>query len=311
MNIQSNFQTQNDLFDQQSRLWDQKSSVRKKARVKSDSADIGGHWFPPHAQPVLKHPRIAERADDLKNVLLLHSLYLFLEDSALIETGTVNKVVSQAIRGYYPPLVTQEDKFNFLTVLTDESYHALAAEDFLRQVVCVTGVQPLSHSGSTNRSLSLDSALQQLPPELHDKFEFLAVCLAENTITDELIEVATNAGVRQDVVQLMRDHVMDELRHSHIFSKMLERFVASLSAAEKEAFEAVLPRFIVEIVRARNQSEHTVRLLVSLGFEAQDAMRIVTDCLPGDSDDEILRSHRISIKLRALLEKCGLSVRAE
>jgi len=91
-----------------------------------------------------------EHCPQWRDFVLLQSFYKFINDVVIFETEIVDRTARNIAKNRFAlpfPLVCRYDA---MTVVVDEDYHALVALDFLQQTVKMTGISPLDLPGRSN-----------------------------------------------------------------------------------------------------------------------------------------------------------------
>jgi hypothetical protein len=221
--------------------WDKKSSVRTHSKRVLSHAE-GQTFYPKLEQPLCLHPLIASMGIDVHQRILIQTAYRFMLGISEHET----KVVTSAIQRLICGALSLPDwlKLPLQTVIIDESYHAMVAYDFVQQVHSVTGEKPLPFPNDSDLGRALSLALQALPASIHDAFTMVAVCIAENLITQDLIVRAPDPEVNPFFYDVNRDHLVDEGRHAKLFTEVVRYLWPRLPLEQRQIILARLPSFI-------------------------------------------------------------------
>jgi amino acid adenylation domain-containing protein len=194
------------------------------------------------------------------------------------ETKVVTDVVQKLLYG--TRLLPDTTKQLLQTVVIDESYHALVAHDFIQQVKALTGEKPLLFPKGSDLEFALSETQQDLPQSMHDLFSLVAVCIAENLITQELLASQTDPNVNPFFYEINCDHLTDEGRHSKIFTGLIDLIWSDASVTEKEIILDKLPSFIERWMKRVVSLESDRVILRSLDFTEQQIEMIIYDTFP-------------------------------
>ena len=132
-------------------LWERRATVR--SRPQRQLSENEGHFYPISRQPLCSHPLVKNMGEDAIQFILIQSAYKFMWDIAQIETRLVNNVAEKIANDRFTVKFPEGMKFNGLTVLVDESYHAYVARDFMHQLYGATKVSPIAEVVSRNFDL--------------------------------------------------------------------------------------------------------------------------------------------------------------
>lgn len=100
-------------------------------------------FFPLERLPLCLHPQVAALGEQALRYIQVQTLYQYLHGIANIELDIINdssyKLYKNAVGVDFP----LEMRLDALTVVVDESYHALVALDLINQVEQMTSIAPL------------------------------------------------------------------------------------------------------------------------------------------------------------------------
>lgn len=276
------------------RRWEAKSSIRNRPQ-RFLASGTSKYFFPPLEQPLCHHPKIVALGEDVKRYLLVQSSFLFMKTIFINETRVINTIVNRIIVGDSTVKVPREIEQNLLTVMIDENYHAYVANDFIDQVSSTTGIRPIEFLAESSLSQALISIRSTIAYEHCDVFDIIAACIAENSITKELISISRDRDVDPLFYLVNDDHIIDEGRHCRIFSHVLARVWGETSAECREAIGPRLPIFISKYLH-RDIAQRNHRLLLSsLSLSKNDVDEILYDTYP-DHNDESMSVHNPVVK---------------
>ena len=283
--------------------WEKKSSIRTRPRRLLSDEMNPGFYFPPVHQPLALHPFLNDLAPELKERILVLSLYKYLNDIANIEKDVINHVAYRITKDQYFLKFSRAMKHDALSIIVDESYHAYMAQDFMQQVVERTGICRIELPEETALSCAIQQIKNKLPQGSVDHFEFIAVCIAEHALTNDLISVARSEDICKTFYCMMRDHAVDEGRHARYFETMLGIYWSALPASEKDIVGPYLAVLINKYFDPSLQYEYNTRILETLGVEADKIRVILADTHAGWSEDALNGQNVVTKQMVALLKR--------
>lgn len=225
--------------------WDRAAIVRSRPRcVINEQAKLATLFFPPDRLPICIHPLVIELGEDAIRYIQIQTFYHYLYGIANIELDIINessyKLYKNAVGVHFP----EEMRLEALTVVVDESYHALVALDLINQVEQMTDTAMISMPEYTEASYALTIALGLVPQELKDLVRLLCVSLSEQALTTDLIDVIDNENIFPSFYLVMKDHVADEGRHARFSQRVLEYIWDHSDCAMKDAMKESIVSFI-------------------------------------------------------------------
>jgi hypothetical protein len=291
------------LLDGYRARWEQKSMARTVPRRVLPELRGDGHHYPLLRQPICVHPAVMARGDAVVEQILLQSCYKYMEDIALTETEVVCRVTMQIANSRSRYDFSREIQQVALTVVTDETYHAYVARDFLDQLAQITSTPAIDHPRETELSVAMAETLRQLPPELHGDFEFFAVAIAENTLTREIVDLRADPKLDEAFQIALTDHLGDEAQHSGFFQLFLGLFWQQLEPERRAIVGRALPGFLKGYLGVGLQQQFDAAVLTSLSFSSIDTAQIIEDCHDGF---ELGPQHPMLLNILRLLRNAGV-----
>ncbi|RJK65231.1 hypothetical protein CMV60_15230 [Serratia marcescens] len=137
-----------------------------------------------------------------------------------------------------------EMRLDALTVVVDESYHALVALDLINQVEQMTSIAPLPMPKDTEASYALAQSLAMGDERLRELLRLVCVSLSEQALTTDLIDVINNEDIFPTFYLVMKDHVADEGRHARFSQQVLSHIWRHSDAATKQALQQPILAFL-------------------------------------------------------------------
>ncbi len=283
--------------------WERFSTIRTRPHRNLVANQIEGYFFPVDKQPICMHPKVIELGEPAKEFILIQSLYKYSNDIAVTETELVNQAALKISSNRLPIYFDYHYRINALTVIVDEAYHAYVAMDCLKQIMDYTNVEPLKLPEEIELSKAIRKTKIQLPEIFHDCFDLIAVCIAENTLTKEIVTMKDNGEVNLYFQQIMKDHLADEGRHSGYFARVLEKLWGEIDAETKNHIGNILPYFISEYLGTDVIKAFDKRILTNLNFSNEEADQIINDTFDGF---EIGQHHPMVKNITSFLARTGV-----
>lgn len=222
--------------------WEARAAIRTRPRrlVEDDQRLI----YPLSRQPLVLGATFQRECPHLRDFVLVQSLYKFINDVVIFETEIVDHTARRIAKDRFAVRFPFACRYDAMTVVVDEDYHALVAMDFLQQTIALTGVEPIALPLEIELSRAIPAALAQVPEALHDAMELICVGIAENTLTDDVAAFARDDSVKPSVKGLMADHLLDEGRHSTFWARLARIYWHTAPEADRQAIAQVLPVFL-------------------------------------------------------------------
>lgn len=285
--------------------WDRYASVRshprKKFTLEGDNATR--YFYPPNKQLILLHPLVDALGEEAKQFILIQSLYKYSNDIEMTETEVVNPMASLIANDRLPLTFDVQLQQIATSILTDESYHALVASDSISQVEELTKVAPISLIMETELSRAIKQIKKQLPSTYHLIFELIAVCVAENTLTKELVYMQDDKDVNTVFQHIVKEHLVDEARHSAYFQYILQETWRMIDEDSKQAMIEIIPPFLSLYLGNNLQKEFDKNILVSLHFTAAQIEQIINDTHQGF---KVTKDHPMIKNILIHFDRAGL-----
>ncbi|MFB4394896.1 MULTISPECIES: diiron oxygenase [unclassified Pseudomonas] len=242
--------------------WEERATIRTRPRrlVEDDQRLI----YPLSRQPLVLGATFQRECPQLRDFVLVQSLYKFINDVVIFETEIVDRTARRIAKDRFAVRFPFACRYDAMTVVVDEDYHALVAMDFLQQTVALTGIEPIALPGEIELSRAIPAALAQVPEPLRDALELVCVGIAENTLTDDVAAFARDDTVKPSVKGLMADHLLDEGRHSSFWARLTRIYWQAAPDDEREAIAKVLPIFLAQYLTNDIQQAFDFSLIAAL-----------------------------------------------
>lgn len=284
--------------------WDRKSSVRVKPRgcLAQFSSDKK-FFFPKSKQPLCAHPKIIALGEETTEYILLQTAYKILHEVSVVEVDGISNIATKIYNGKLDYKFSDEIRSDILAVIIDESYHAHIANDFIKQLIASTKIKPIKKDRETQFGITLRKSKKRLPNIFHNCLEIIAVCIGENTLTYDLIDMSKDKDVHPLFESIMMDHLSDEGRHQVLFREVLKEFWKNISDEQKEIVGPQIPEFIVDYFCKDLLIKYDKILLKGLPLSKDAIDSIIHDIYhSGESDKFSIKSSSITKNLIKLME---------
>ncbi|AWM89602.1 aminobenzoate oxygenase [Pseudomonas sp. 31-12] len=249
--------------------WESRATIRTRPRrvLENDDKLI----YPLSRQPLVLSETFLRECPEQRDFALVQTLYKFINDVVIFETEIVDKTARSIAKNRFAVAFPFACRYDAMTVVVDEDYHALVAMDFMQQTVAMTGITPIRLPDEIELSRAIPAAVALAPEHLRSAVELICVAIAENTVTGDVAAFAKDDTVKQSIKGLMADHLLDEGRHSGFWSRMVRIYWHTASEDDRQLIAKILPVFIGHYLTNDIQKSFDFRLIESL--QISDATR--------------------------------------
>jgi hypothetical protein len=246
--------------------WERRATVRTRPRrlLENDDKLI----YPLCRQPLVLNATFLEHCPQWRDFVLVQTFYKFINDVVIFETEIVDKTARSIAKQRFSVPFPLACRYDAMTIVVDEDYHALVALDFMQQTVAMTGIHPLELPPQIELSRAIPAALAQAPEHLRDAVELIGVAIAENTVTHEVAAFAKDDSVKQSIRGLMADHLFDEGRHAAFWTRLVKIYWQGASEADRDCIAGVLPVFLQHYLSNDLQKRFDLQLVEHLDVDA-------------------------------------------
>ncbi|MFI0976751.1 diiron oxygenase [Streptomyces sp. NPDC021093] len=256
------------LFQQ----WDNRSWVRSKPR-RTGAFASELHYFSPDLCPLFAHPEVRAAPEQVREEILVHSLYVYLEFTVQLELGPVNETCLMLHRPDFCPWLSAEMKEDLLRIYTDEAAHAEMSHTLLATVRDHTGVEPIPHRPFFLQELSRLYATEL--PVYRPLVKLFFSIVSETLITGSLTKLPKDPSVQRVVRELAADHAMDEGLHHAYFRRLFKSLWPKMPAPLRTKIGVVLPEIILAFLRPDEAA--MTHMLAGHPDVFEDPARVVTE----------------------------------
>ncbi|PPA01088.1 aminobenzoate oxygenase [Pseudomonas sp. MWU12-2312b] len=242
--------------------WESRATIRTRPRrvLENDDKLI----YPLSRQPLVLGETFLRECPQLRDFALVQTLYKFINDVVIFETEIVDKTARNIAKNRFDVTFPFACRYDAMTVVVDEDYHALVAMDFMQQTIAMTGIGPIELPGEIELSRAIPAAVALAPQHLRGAVELICVAIAENTVTGDVAAFAKDDTIKQSIKGLMADHLLDEGRHSGFWSRMVRIYWHTASEGDRHCIAQILPVFIGHYLTNDIQRSFDLRLIDAL-----------------------------------------------
>ncbi|WP_223504783.1 diiron oxygenase [Pseudomonas sp. BF-R-24] len=253
--------------------WESRATIRTRPRrvLENDGKLI----YPLSRQPLVLSETFVRECPEQRDVALVQTLYKFINDVVIFETEIVDKTARSIAKNRFAVEFPFACRYDAMTVVVDEDYHALVAMDFMQQTIALTGITPIELPDEIELSRAIPAAVALAPEHLRSAVELICVAIAENTVTGDVAAFAKDDTVKQSIKGLMADHLLDEGRHSGFWARLVRIYWHAASADDRQCIAQILPVFIAHYLTNDIQKSFDFRLIDALQINdsARHALR--------------------------------------
>ncbi|HHS7812832.1 MULTISPECIES: diiron oxygenase [Pseudomonas] len=249
--------------------WETRATIRTRPRrvLEDDERLI----YPLSRQPLVLSETFLRECPQQRDFALVQTLYKFINDVVIFETEIVDQTARAIAKNRFAVPFPFACRYDAMTVVVDEDYHALVAMDFMQQTVAMTGIEPIELPTEIELSRAIPAAVALAPEHLRSAVELICVAIAENTVTGDVAAFARDDTVKPSIKGLMADHLLDEGRHSSFWARMVRIYWHTANDADRETIAQILPVFIGHYLTNDIQKSFDLRLIDAL--PVSDAIR--------------------------------------
>lgn len=285
--------------------WYDHATVRKSPRIIVPPSTAGEYIFPRSRQCLADHPRVVSLGDNAVAFVLAQSAYKYMYEIGLLETRFVIdcglNIVNNVVRG-----ADDAEKREALAIVIDEGYHAYVALDFIIQMKERNGIAPICVPDMNGNLDAVERAFALLPPEMHHDFQLVSVCLAEHTLTKDLLSIGREKDATRAFTQVMTDHVSDEGRHAGYFARLTTAHWQRMPEATRVAIGQMLPHYLDDYLAGDTERTFDRAVLHALAVDDSDACQIIADTNAAGMDSMETYITTTKAKLVKLLQRTGI-----
>lgn len=257
--------------------WESRATIRTRPRrmLENDNKLI----YPLSRQPLVLSNTFNSECQHLRDFALVQSLYKFINDVVIFETEIVDKTARSIAKNRFAVPFPFACRYDAMTVVIDEDYHALVAMDFMQQTIAMTGIEPIGLPDEIELSRAIPAAVALAPDHLRSAVELICVAIAENTVTNDVAAFAKDDSVKQSIKGLMADHLLDEGRHSGFWARLVCIYWQRAPQQDRESIARILPVFITQYLTNDIQTRFDSCLIDALQVTPQTRVALKEEAL--------------------------------
>lgn len=284
--------------------WYASATVRNAERIFVPPVLQQEYIYPRARQVISDHPIVAGLGYDAVAYVLAQSAYKYMYEIGLLETRFVTDCALNIVNNLIGT-ATDDEKREALTIVIDEGYHAYVALDFIIQMKATTKIEPIEIPETNGNLSAVKRAFELLPKNVHMDFQLISVCLAEHTLTRDLLSIGKERETAPTFTQVMSDHVSDEGRHATYFAKLMKAHWALLPDETKRVIGAMLPHYLDDYLANDWTRAHDRKVLEKLGLTAEQVSTVLSDTDPLYRENGTSYITKTRANLVKLLQRCG------
>jgi hypothetical protein len=282
--------------------WECRATIRTRPRRVLEND--GNLIYPLCRQPLVVGATFLEHCSQWRDFVLVQSFYKFINDVVIFETEIVDKTARRIAKNRFAITFPLACRYDAMTIVVDEDYHALVALDFLQQTVAMTGIEPLELPAQIEFSRALPAAQAQAPAHLRDAVELIGVAIAENTVTHDVAAFAKDDSVKSSVRGMMADHLSDEGRHAQFWTRLVRLYWQAASPEDRDSIADVLPTFLSHYLTNDLQKSFDLQLIERLDVDPNIRQALTREV--NALDFPITRQHPLIGNITGFLQRSGL-----
>jgi|SRR3569833_1014823 len=257
--------------------WYKTATVRNSPRIFVPDDIKRENIFPKSRQLLSEHPAVVSLGQDAVAFVLAQSTYKYMYEIGLLETRFVIDCALKIANYQIAPQASDADRLEAIAVVIDEGYHAYVALDFIIQLKAKSGIQPLQVPDTNGNLDAVRRGYRTLPQAMHNSYQLLATCLAEHTLTKDLLSIGREKQATATFTQVMTDHVADEGRHANYFVRLLQAYWKTLDSYTQDTIGTFLPAYLKDYLAADTERSFDRLVLGKLPLSAQTTEQILQD----------------------------------
>jgi hypothetical protein len=231
--------------------WERKSTVRTGKRSRLDKAMISNIEFPYTIKQFLQYPEVKALTQAELQPFYLQSLCNILYGVTQFEVNFVTDQCGKLANTDLGIELSSSIKQVAIAIGTDEMYHAFAARELLSDIEELTDVMPVvpqktkpelpkdtlvsSNEQAKARLTPVEYFKNAVPEKLQRIAETTLLCILENAVVDDLLEMAKDFDDANPVAVYNREHIHDEGRHKVFFQRLLNYIWGAISEEDRIA----------------------------------------------------------------------------
>jgi hypothetical protein len=257
--------------------WYGAATVRNSPRIFVPDDIKSENIFPKSRQLLSEHPAVVSLGQDAVAYVLAQSTYKYMYEIGLLETRFVIDCALKISNRQIAEQASDSDRLEAIAVVIDEGYHAYVALDFIIQLKAKSGIKPLLVPETNGNLDAVRRGYLALPEAMHGAYQLLATCLAEHTLTKDLLSIGREKEATRTFTRVMTDHVSDEGRHANYFVRMLQAYWKTLDSHTQDTIGTFLPGYLKDYLAADTERNFDRLVLEQLPLSARTVAQVLQD----------------------------------
>ena len=249
--------------------WENKSTVRTKKRARFSKSQLEKVDFSFSLKPYKHFPEIQALKKKQLQAFYLQSFCDLLDGVANFEVNFVTDQCGKLANRELGIDLSDSIKQVAIAIGTDEMYHALVARELLSDMKTLMGVTPtIANKPVASEPLDTTSKIKKkevpvkpldyfrsaVPTELQHIAEATLLCILENAVIDDVIQMAKVAHTGNPAVIYCREHLHDESRHKVFFQQLLKYLWSAISEKDRVVLGRAIAGYFVKYLTPKRRS---------------------------------------------------------
>jgi hypothetical protein len=266
--------------------WENKSTIRTQKRSRSSQRLLLKLDFSVSLKPYAHLPEIKALKKKQLRAFYLQSYCDLLYGVANFEVNFVTDQCGKLANQDLGIELSDSVKQVAIAIGIDEMYHAFVARELLSDLKTLAGITPtfaskpvmLKKTTTTSTMKKSEVLLMPLeyfknavPPKLQRIAETTLLCILENALVDDFIEMAKHARTDNPADVYAREHLHDESRHKVFFQHLLKYIWSAISEKNRVVLGRAIAGYFVKYMTP-NEEQLTAfhrRTLEHLGLPVE------------------------------------------
>ena len=268
-----------DFYVKTKKDWDKHAAVRVSNKsydlnIDDISSNEDLNWHLPSYSLILEHDDLKSLNDDQKRFVMGTQLLEFVEKTTIFEVEHVNNVANSLALGKYDFEIPNILKVDAFKIYTDEGFHALFSKKMSDDIKKYYKIE----DDITPYLKNFFSKLNNIGSKFGKKYSYLSnlssTIVSESMIVQD-ISNEMRGIVHEPIIEMFKDHMIDEAYHANYFGTLLKVIWPQLSDKQKEIMSSNLCESILLMSKPRVDIYYYT--LSKLGFAKKRISEIIND----------------------------------
>lgn len=268
-----------DFYVKTKKDWDKHAAVRVSNKsydlnIDNISSNEDLNWHLPSYSLVLEHDDLKSLDDDQKKFVMGTQLLEFVEKTTIFEVEHVNNVANSLALGKYDFEIPNILKVDAFKIYTDEGFHALFSKKMSDDIKKYYKIE----DDITPYLKNFFSKLNNIGSKFGKKYSYLSN-LSSTIVSESMIVQDISNEMRgivyEPIIEMFKDHMIDEAYHANYFGTLLKVIWPQLSDKQKEIMSSNLCESILLMSKPRVDIYYYS--LSKLGFDKKRISEIIND----------------------------------